>query len=209
MDFPITDVLQMMGRAGRPQYARQGVAVIMVHDPKKSFYKKFLYEPFPVESSLLDQVPFSTRAWCFAQHWSHNTLALCQTLNFRCEIHPGIQEKAMGPCYMTLCSAVLFNLPTVLFCECQIPTMQRHQQAQKYVVQHVLGVQVSDHFNAEAVAGTIGSKQDAVDYMTWTFLYRRLLQNPSYYNLEGTTAEDVNEYLSALVERTFTTLLVS
>ncbi len=56
MDFPITDVLQMMGRAGRPQYDRQGVAVIMVHDPKKSFYKKFLYEPFPVESSLLDQV---------------------------------------------------------------------------------------------------------------------------------------------------------
>ena len=46
----------MMGRAGRPQFDRQGVAVIMVHDPKKSFYKKFLYEPFPVESSLLDQV---------------------------------------------------------------------------------------------------------------------------------------------------------
>ena len=56
VDFPITDVLQMMGRAGRPQYDRQGVAVIMVHEPKKSFYKKFLYEPFPVESSLLDQV---------------------------------------------------------------------------------------------------------------------------------------------------------
>ena len=61
-----------------------------------------------------------------------------------------------------------------------------------------------DHFNAEAVAGTIGSKQDAVDYMTWTFLYRRLLQNPSIYDLEGTTAEDVNESLSALVERTLT-----
>lgn len=59
VDFPITDVLQMMGRAGRPQYDRQGVAVIMVHDPKKSFYKKFLYEPFPVESSLLDQVRFN------------------------------------------------------------------------------------------------------------------------------------------------------
>ncbi|KIY91518.1 hypothetical protein MNEG_16446 [Monoraphidium neglectum] len=29
-DFPITDVLQMMGRAGRPQYDRHGVAVIMV-----------------------------------------------------------------------------------------------------------------------------------------------------------------------------------
>ena len=46
----------MMGRAGRPQFDTSGVAVIMVHDVKKSFYKKFLYEPFPVESSLIDQV---------------------------------------------------------------------------------------------------------------------------------------------------------
>lgn len=26
----------------------------MVHEPKKNFYKKFLYEPFPVESNLLN-----------------------------------------------------------------------------------------------------------------------------------------------------------
>lgn len=49
----------MMGRAGRPQYDKHGVAVIMVHEPKKNFYKKFLYEPFPVESSLQDQVPLT------------------------------------------------------------------------------------------------------------------------------------------------------
>jgi hypothetical protein len=28
--------------------------VVLVHDQKKNFYKKFLYEPFPVESSLLE-----------------------------------------------------------------------------------------------------------------------------------------------------------
>ena len=44
------DVLQMMGRAGRPQFDDQGKAVVLVHDVKKQFYKKFLYEPFPVES---------------------------------------------------------------------------------------------------------------------------------------------------------------
>ena len=53
VDFPITDVLQMMGRAGRPQYDEHGVAVILVHDIKKHFYRKFLYEPFPVESRWL------------------------------------------------------------------------------------------------------------------------------------------------------------
>ena len=45
--------LQMIGRAGRPQYDDQGVASVLVHDVKKGFYKKFLYEPFPVESCLL------------------------------------------------------------------------------------------------------------------------------------------------------------
>ncbi|XP_032375241.1 activating signal cointegrator 1 complex subunit 3 [Etheostoma spectabile] len=115
VDYPITDVLQMMGRAGRPQFDDQGKAVILVHDIKKDFYKKFLYEPFPVESSLL----------------------------------------------------------TVL----------------------------SDHLNAEISAGTISSKQDAMDYITWTYFFRRLVMNPSYYSLEDISHESINKYLSNLVER--------
>ena len=55
--MPITDVLQMMGRAGRPQFDDHGVACVFVHDVKKHFYKKFLYEPFPVESGLLGGLP--------------------------------------------------------------------------------------------------------------------------------------------------------
>lgn len=34
-----------------------GVAVVLVHEPKKNFYKKFFYEPFPVESNLLEVLP--------------------------------------------------------------------------------------------------------------------------------------------------------
>ncbi|XP_064473851.1 activating signal cointegrator 1 complex subunit 3-like [Ornithodoros turicata] len=116
VDFPITDVLQMIGRAGRPQFDDQGVAVVLVHDLKKKFYNKFLYEPFPVESSLLHVLP--------------------------------------------------------------------------------------DHINAEIVAGTITSMQDCLDYMTWTYFFRRLLQNPSYYGLENTESKSLNLYLSNLVNST-------
>eukprot|EP00898_Chlorokybus_atmophyticus_P000832 jgi/Chlat1/174/Chrsp1S03247 len=116
VDFPITDVLQMMGRAGRPQFDQHGKAVIMVHEPKKSFYKKFLYEPFPVESSL-----------------------------------PGA---------------------------------------------------LHNHLNAEIVSGTVASAQDAMDYLTWTYFFRRLLMNPSYYDLEDTSAQGLNAFLSDLVQNT-------
>ena len=123
VDMPITDVLQMIGRAGRPQYDHQGVAMVLVHDIKKGFYKKFLYEPFPVESSLL------------------NVLA--------------------------------------------------------------------DHLNAEIVSGTIQTRQDALDYMTWTFFFRRLLQNPSYYGMEDVEDEGLNTFLSGVVGKALDQLEMS
>ncbi|KAF9586602.1 activating signal cointegrator 1 complex subunit [Lunasporangiospora selenospora] len=120
VDFPITDVLQMMGRAGRPQFDQEGVARVFVHDAKKNFYKKFLHEPFPVESSL--------------------------------HLH------------------------------------------------------LDDHLNAEIVGGTIKSKQDAMDYITWTYFYRRLQMNPSYYGVEDLTPLGVNTFLSDLIEKTVSNL---
>lgn len=113
VDFPITDVLQMAGRAGRPQFDDQGVAVVLVHDIKKEYYKKFLYEPFPVESSLLDVLP--------------------------------------------------------------------------------------DHLNAEIVAGTISTKQDCMEYLTLTYLFRRIAKNPSYYGLEAQDQAEINTFLSRVL----------
>eukprot|EP00941_MAST-03F_sp_MAST-3F-sp1_P004675 g4675.t1 len=114
VDFPITDVLQMMGRAGRPQFDDHGVAVILIHAPKKNFYRRFLYEPFPVESSLKDSL--------------------------------------------------------------------------------------AEHINAEIASGTIRSRSDAADYLTWTYLFRRLLQNPTYYDLEEADAKGAQRYLFNLVD---------
>eukprot|EP01027_Heterolobosea_sp_BB2_P011038 GEZU01016104.1.p1 GENE.GEZU01016104.1~~GEZU01016104.1.p1 ORF type:complete len:2151 (-),score=711.87 GEZU01016104.1:145-6597(-) len=120
-DYPLTDILQMMGRASRPLVDNTGkCAIFCPGGPKKEFYKKFLYEPFPVESHL--------------NHY------------------------------------------------------------------------LADHINAEIVSGTIENKQDAVDYLTWTFLYRRLKQNPNYYNLHGTSHRHLSDYLSDLVENTLTDL---
>ncbi|CAM9119339.1 unnamed protein product [Ectocarpus fasciculatus] len=65
---------------------------------------------------------------------------------------------------------------------------------------------IHDHLNAEIVTKTVENKQDAVDYLTWTFLYRRLTQNPHYYNLTGTSHQHLSDYLSELIENTINDL---
>ena len=92
VDYAIADVLQMMGRACRPMIDSSSRCILMCQQTRKDFFKKFLNEALPVESSL--------------PHYLH------------------------------------------------------------------------DHFNAEIVAKTIENKQDAVDWCTWTWFYRRLMQNP-------------------------------
>jgi len=119
-DYPITDVLQMIGRANRPLTQVDGKCVVMCENSKKDYFKKFVYEPLPVESHL--------------DHSLH------------------------------------------------------------------------DHFNAEIVTKIIENKQDAVDYLTWSFLYRRMSQNPNYYNLQGVTHRHLSDSLSELVENTLSDL---
>ena len=60
--------------------------------------------------------------------------------------------------------------------------------------------------NAEVVNGVITTKQDALDYLTWTLLYRRLPQNPNYYNAQGATHRHLSDYLSELVDTTVSDL---
>ena len=119
-DYAITDILQMIGRACRPLLDDTGKCVLLCHAAKKAFYRKFLYEPFPVESHL--------------DHFLH------------------------------------------------------------------------DHLCAEVVTKTVENKQDAVDYLTWSFMYRRLTQNPNYYNLQGATHRHLSDHLSELVEGTLADL---
>lgn len=116
VDYPIHDVLQMMGRASRPGIDQSGMVVLLTQNSKKEYYKKFIYEPLPVESHL-DQ-------------------------------------------------------------------------------------RMADHMNAEIVMKTIENKQDAVDWLTWTFYYRRLSQNPNYYGLQGVTHQHLSDHLSEVVENT-------
>lgn len=53
---------------------------------------------------------------------------------------------------------------------------------------------------SEIAVETINNKQEAVDWLTYTFFYRRLPQNPNYYNMMGRSHRHIRDHLSELVE---------
>ena len=59
-----------------------------------------------------------------------------------------------------------------------------------------------DAFVSEISTRIIQSTQDAVDWATYTYFYRRLLANPSYYGLTDTSHEGLSTHLSELIENT-------
>lgn len=65
-----------------------------------------------------------------------------------------------------------------------------------------LQVYLHDAFATEISTKTITSTQDAVDWTTYTYFYRRLLANPSFYGLNDTSHEGLSAHLSELVETT-------
>ena len=116
IDYPISEVLQMFGKAGRPGEDKDCRGVLMCPEVKRNYHRKFLSEALPIESQL--------------QSYMH------------------------------------------------------------------------DAFVTEISTKTIESTQDAVDWTTYTYFYRRLLANPSFYGLSDTTHEGLSSYLSEQVEQT-------
>ncbi|KAJ7063405.1 putative RNA helicase [Mycena amicta] len=124
IDYPVMDVLQMMGHACRPLEDDRSRCVLMCQQTRKEFYKKFLAEGLPIESHL-------------STHFLH------------------------------------------------------------------------DYFLAEIAVKTIENKQDAMDILTWTYFYRRMTQNPNYYNLHNVSHQHLSDHLSELVENTLNDLVNS
>lgn len=47
------------------------------------------------------------------------------------------------------------------------------------------------------------------DILTWTYFYRRMTQNPNYYNLHNVSHQHLSDHLSELVETTLQDLVDS
>jgi len=93
-----------------------------------------------------------------------------------------------------------------IFCKTSIKEYYKKFLSEPLPVESHLNHFLHDHLNAEVVAKTIEDKQACVDWITWTFMYRRLLQNPNYYNMQGKTNIHLNDYLSEIIDKTLVDL---
>ncbi|KAI6657806.1 U5 small nuclear ribonucleoprotein [Oopsacas minuta] len=89
---------------------------------------------------------------------------------------------------------------SIIFCQNSKKKFLQKFLSEPLVVESRLVQYLNDHLNAEIVTKNIENKQDAVDYITWTFLYRRLTLNPNFYGLQGTSHHHLCDFLSELIE---------
>ena len=94
------------------------------------------------------------------------------------------------------------NSKCIVFCHSPKRDYYKKFLFEPYPVESHLNHFLADHLTAEIVANTIQNKQDCIDWITWTFMYRRLQQNPNYYNLQEVSGIFINDYLSDLIENT-------
>ncbi|KXJ95776.1 pre-mRNA-splicing helicase BRR2 [Microdochium bolleyi] len=123
VDYQLSEVLQMFGKALRPSADGRSRGVLMVPNVKREYFKKFLNEALPVESHL--------------HNFMHDALV------------------------------------------------------------------------TEVSTKMIESTDDAISWVTFTYFYKRILANPSYYSLPSLTEDAFNTYLSDLIEGTLKELTES
>ena len=108
--------------------------------------------------------------------------------------------------YLTGRASTDLDAKCVLLCQSSKKNMFKKFLYEPLPIESHLDHCLHDHFNAEIVTKTIENKQDAVDYLTWTFIYRRMTQNPNYYGLQGVSYRHLSDHLSELVETTLNEL---
>ncbi|XP_063390597.1 U5 small nuclear ribonucleoprotein 200 kDa helicase [Cydia fagiglandana] len=146
-------------------------------------------------------------AWAFAAHV--HTVIVCDTHTYNGKLHTYEQYPITTVLHMLgrACpSSEDEHSVAVLMCRAHHKTFYTKLLLDCLPLESHLDHRLHDHMNAEIVTKTIENKQDAVDYLTWTFLYRRLTMNPNYYNLQGVTHRHLSDHLSELVETTLTDL---
>lgn len=107
------DLLQMLGRAGRPRYDTNGEGIIITNQKDVQFYLAVLNQQLPIESQLISKVV--------------------------------------------------------------------------------------DNLNAEVVAGNVQNRKDGVDWLTYTYLYVRMLMSPDIYNVPDTEEDSSLKYGESLI----------
>ena len=75
-----------------------------------------------------------------------------------------------------------------------------------YPLETSINVYLENHFFTDIKNKIINTKQKCVDWLTWSFFYKRLMKNPNYYELKGKSNQYLYEYISEMVENKLTEL---
>jgi pre-mRNA-splicing helicase BRR2 len=196
----LAPILQLCSDSVLREALANGVAYL--HEGLKPQDRAIVEQLFSKEAI---QVIVASKDLCWSMSPAAHLVVIADTQSFNGRVH-AYEEYAVTDVLEMIGKAnrpgVDEDAKCVLLCQSSRKDFLKKFLTDPLPVESHLDHCLHDHFNAEIVTKTIENKQDAVDYLTWSFLYRRMAQNPNYYNLQGSTHRHLSDHLSELVEST-------
>ncbi|XP_035210499.1 activating signal cointegrator 1 complex subunit 3-like, partial [Stegodyphus dumicola] len=138
VDLSVLDVMQIFGRAGRPQFDKKGEGIIITTHDKLYHYSSLLTRQHQIESKFIDKIADNLNA----------EIALGTVAN--------IDEGAEWLSYTYLYVRMLRN-------------------------PHFYGLKPS---KLKIALGTVANIDEGAEWLSYTYLYVRMLRNPHFYGLK-------------------------
>lgn len=169
------------------------------------------------------QVLIATRSFAYKLNVRSKFVAIVGTQYYEGKEHRyvdyGIQEMLqmisfagrqaiIGAAHSNTSQASFDNVIADSSCKCLIMCHQKKREFYKKFIAEPVPIEshlelfLHDHLNAEIYTKVIEDTQEALDYLTLTFYYRRLAQNPNYYGLQSVSHTHLSDKLSELMEET-------
>ncbi|CAG9106243.1 unnamed protein product [Plutella xylostella] len=166
------DVLQMLGRAGRPQYDTKGIGILITNHSELQYYLSLLNQQLPIESQLVSRLPdclnaevalASVQSIAEAAAWLESQLVsrLPDCLNAEVAL-ASVQSIAEAAAWLE--SQLVSRLPDCLNAEVALASVQSIAEAAAWLESQLVS-RLPDCLNAEVALASVQSIAEAAAWL--------------------------------------------
>ena len=185
-ELSMMDVMQMLGRAGRPQFMGRaddkGEGIIITQHSELQYYLSLLNQQLPIESQYISKLADNLNAEVPVDWLSRHACMAWQAGMHGMHVHAVALGPLRSACHTHICTYATHTRAHAC------THMHTHANTHAHACQHTW-TRMPTHMHTQVVLGSVQSATEGVTWLGYTYLYVRMMRNPSLYGSSETDRE--------------------